>query len=267
MLGVAALAVIVVVVLAVQLISGLGSDDPDPTGAPTQPSPTAEPTDEPTQEPTDNPTSDGGTIVSGDVVDVDVPAQGTVTFTFAVDEPGVYWVDTFSEEDVDPVVEVTAANGTRWRDDDGTVESSNSYDASLTMVLAAGEHEVVVEDLRHSGTTFELHAGGEPAPAIDAGEQEFSVDEGGTWAGQLDVGAGQTLTVDVYDTDGDAIAGIGLVDGAYEENDDRNSDAPDTGGNLDPYLSVESTEDGAAIVLIWGYDDEAVSGTVSVTVE
>ncbi|UFU04491.1 DUF2510 domain-containing protein [Ruania suaedae] len=262
-LGVAVVVVAIVVIVAVRLISGLGSDL-EPAVAPTPSVATVQPSDPGTDPPLPPP---GGTLAPGETAAVQVPDGGAASFTLVVDEPGVYWLDTLSEDGVDPRLEVTAADGTRWSDDDGSVESENSYDASLTMVLQAGEHEVLVEDLRESGLAFDLQAGGGPAAGAEIGAQEFTAAEGQTWSRQLQLEPGQTLSVDVVADEGDAVAGIGLADGTYEENDDREADAPDTGDSLDPYVSVTATEGGTAVVLVRGYEDAAVSGTVTIAVE
>ncbi|UFU08216.1 DUF2510 domain-containing protein [Ruania halotolerans] len=273
-LGVAVLVIVLVVVFAVRLISGLGGAATDPvatpsTGQPTQSDPTdSDPTDTATpDEPADAPTADGGSFVPGDTVEVQVPEGGGATYTFVVDEPGVYWLDTFSEPgEADPIIEVASADGTQWRDDDGSTESDNSYDASLTMTLTPGEHEVRLTDYSGDEVTFELRSGGAEAETVEPGTHEFSAPEGGSWLAQIPVSTDQTVSVDVHDTDEDSIASVMVPDGTYEENDDRSSSAPD-GENLDPYIDLTSPVDGMALVTIWGYSNGPVNGSVTITVE
>ena len=260
---VGAVVVVGLILLGVNLISG--GDEPPPTTEPTTVEPTDDPTDEPTDDPTDDPSggTDAGTLAVGSSVDVAIPADGTANVTLTVDQTQVVRLYT-SSSDVDPVLSVLDGAGAELAEDDDTeYNSSNPYDASVQVSLQAGEYTIALREWSGNEAQVSLTAEtvGE-ATALELGESEFEVPADGLFVGTVQVEPGN-YAINIV-SDEDPTLEVTLPGGEIEENDDRDTDAPDQDNIFDPYLEVTVSEAGELTLMIEEYGGDQFNGRITI---
>ncbi len=281
--GLAALLVAIIILVIVLVTSG--DDDSAEEEAPTEEDEAAEdesPEDEaPEEEPEeteaaedeeDSPEPGDRVLEVGDTVLLELEEDEEASVEMTVEEPGLYHVYTTSSSGTDPVMEIYSAEGDLIDSaDDGGSDSSNPLDGGVEVFLLEGDYELAVWDFRGDEAEIEVSAELEEAleaETIDAGDHDFSVSRNGAWVALVDVSEGDEVTIDVRgEDDDDAVLDVLLPDGSTEYNDDRDSDAPDSGNRFDPYLEFEVEEDGTMIIMITGWSDSAVDGEMSLEID
>ncbi|MDO5492379.1 MAG: DUF2510 domain-containing protein [Nesterenkonia sp.] len=208
----------------------------------------------------------------GEAASLTVDRGESASLTLTVEEAGLYHVQTASSSGNDPMLSLNSPEGTQIASvDDGGADSSNTLDAGIVTHLEPGDYEVVVDTFFFGGADTEVSATSVEADesALEPGDFDLSIDDGDQWIGTVDLAEGETLTVDVRgDGPGDdGVLNIVMPDHTHLENDDRGSDASGDGSVFDPYLEVRSSEAGTATIIVGGYGDGALDGTVTVEVE
>lgn len=266
--GVIGLVIVIgLIVLGVQLI--IGGSEEEPTAGPTTSSPA--PTDGPTDQPTDQPTDpqpqggtdmDAGALTVGSSVQLDLAGGQRATLTLTVTEAAPIRIYTTS--DIDPVLTVVDAQGNEVvSDDDTEYQSSNSFDASVTAALPAGEYTVQVRDYYSSTGAVEVtaEAAGE-VQELALGANDFDLAAGEVFVGSLSLEPG-TYSIDVA-SDADPTIALVVPGQPSLSSDDRSADDPPASSTLDPYLELTVDQSVVAMVTLEEFWGDAVSGTVTI---
>lgn len=249
-----------VVALVVALVNG--GDEPNPTAVPTV-----------RQTDVLSGATTSASLTVGETSQVFVPGSGEAEVALTVEELQYVRISTQSPDEITPFFTVYGADGYQVTTEE--LVRHNESDWLQDVPLPAGEYTVVVAASGGSGAQIQLAATSLVVPTpLQTGETAMDIPADGAFIGVVDAPAGDYI-IDVHgESDGDSTSGVrdeidGVLliqtpDGATAANDDRDTDAPASDNSSDPYLEATATAEGELAVIVWEYDGEPFSGTVTI---
>ena len=254
--------VVVAGVVALVVALGNGGDEPNPTAVPTV-----------TQTDVQSAATTSTTLTVGEAREVLVPESGEAEVALTVEELQYVRISTQSPDEITPFFTVYDADGYQVTTEE--LDRYNESDWKQDVPLPAGEYTVVVAASGGSGSRIELAATSLVVPTpLETGETAMDIPADGAFIGVVDAPAGEYIIDVQAESDGDSTSGVrgetdGVLliqtpDGATAANDDRDTAAPESDNSSDPYLEATATVEGELAVIVWEYDGEPLSGTVTI---